>query len=100
MELIKLNLIPNIFYEGHHDAHLEAILELPKGKPVSRFEKTDLRRAKEIIGEHSCIVGDIPNSLLMGEGPQLSARNPEPIGFHLLFNDLLGDEYDVLDVRS
>ena len=65
-ELIKLGLVPNIFYEGYHDAHLETILELPKGKTISRFEKTDLRRAKEIIGGHSCIIGGPPPSLFMG----------------------------------
>lgn len=66
MALIRLGFVPNIFYEGYHDAHLEMILELPKGKTVSRFEKTDLRRAKEVIGDHSCIVGGPPPSLFMG----------------------------------
>jgi uroporphyrinogen-III decarboxylase len=68
-ELTDDNLIPYIFYEGYHDAHLETILELPKGKTISKFEKTDLRKAKEIIGEHSCIVGGPPASLLMGGTP-------------------------------
>ena len=66
MELIRLGLVPSIFYEGYHDAHLETILELPKGKTVSRFEKTDLCRAKEIIGDHSCIIGGPSPSLFMG----------------------------------
>ena len=52
-----------------HDVHLETILELPRGKTVSKFEKTDLRKAKEIIGDHSCIVGGPPPSLLMGGTP-------------------------------
>jgi uroporphyrinogen-III decarboxylase len=68
-ELTDDDLIPYIFYEGYHDAHLETILELPKGKTISKFEKTDLRKAKEIIGEHSCIVGGSPASLLMGGTP-------------------------------
>jgi hypothetical protein len=68
-ELTDDNLIPYIFYEGYHDAHLETILELPKGKTISKFEKTDLRKAKELIGEHSCIVGGPPASLLMGGTP-------------------------------
>ncbi len=69
LQLIDLGLTPLIFYEGYHDAHLETILELPRGKTISRFEKTDLRKAKEIIGGHSCIVGGPPSSLLIGGTP-------------------------------
>ena len=69
LQLIDLGLTPLIFYEGYHDAHLETILELPRGKTISRFEKTDLRKAKEIIGDHSCIVGGPPSSLLIGGTP-------------------------------
>ena len=69
LDLIDLGFIPYIFYEGYHDAHLETILELPKGKTISKFEKTDLRRAKEVIGDHSCIVGGPPSSLFIGGTP-------------------------------
>ena len=65
-EMIKLGITPEIFYEGRHEAHLETILELPKGKTISKFEKTDLRKAKEIIGDHSCIIGGPPSSLFLG----------------------------------
>ena len=69
-ELIRLGYTPHIFYEGYHDAHLESILELPKGKTISKFEKTDLAKAKEMIGDHSCIVGGPPSSLLLGGTPR------------------------------
>jgi len=69
LDLTDNGLVPYVFYEGYHDVHLETILELPKGKTVSKFEKTDLRKAKEIIGDHSCIVGGPPPSLLMGGTP-------------------------------
>ena len=65
-EMIKLGITPEIFYEGKHEAHLETILELPKGKTISKFEKTDLTKAKEIIGDHSCIIGGPPSSLFLG----------------------------------
>jgi hypothetical protein len=69
LDLVDLGLIPMIFYEGYHEAHLETILELPKGKTVSKFEKTDLKKAKEIIGSHSCIIGGPPSSLFIGGTP-------------------------------
>jgi len=62
-ELIKVGITPEVFYEGRHDAHLETILDLPKGKTISRFEKTDLVKAKEVLGDHSCIIGGPPASL-------------------------------------
>ena len=65
LNLIDLGLVPLIFYEGYHDVHLETILELPKGKTISKFEKTDLKKAKEVIGDHSCIVGGPPTSLFL-----------------------------------
>ena len=64
-ELVSLGIIPFIFYEGYQDAHIESILELPKGKTIAKFEKTDLAIAKEVIGDHACIVGGPPSSLFL-----------------------------------
>ena len=69
LDLIDHDLVPMIFYEGYHEAHLETILELPKGKTVSKFEKTDLGKVKEVIGDHSCIIGGPPASLFIGGTP-------------------------------
>lgn len=69
LDLIDLGLVPMIFYEGYQEPHLETILELPRGKTVSKFEKTDLGKAKEVIGDHSCIIGGPPSSLFIGGTP-------------------------------
>ena len=81
-EMIKLGVTPELFYEGQHKAHLETILELPKGKTISKFEKTDLKAAKEIIGDHSCIIGGPPSSLFFS--------TPEKIDTYVkdLFSDV------------
>lgn len=68
-DLVKLGFVPSIFYEGYQDPHLESILELPKGKTIARFEKTDLVKAKEVIGDHACIVGGPPSSLFLNDTP-------------------------------
>lgn len=68
-ELIKLGFVPSIFYEGYHDAHLESILELPKGKTIAKFEKTNLKKAKDVIGDHACIIGGPPASLFLSGTP-------------------------------
>lgn len=58
-----------VFFEGWHDAHLETILDLPKGWGVAYFEKTDVRKAKKILAGHTCIMGGIPPSLLLEATP-------------------------------
>ena len=40
------------------------MLELPKGKVVCHFEHMDMKRAKEVLGNHCCIMGNVPSSLL------------------------------------
>jgi uroporphyrinogen-III decarboxylase len=72
-ELIRLGLTPELFYEGQHLAHLDTIMELPKGKTISRFEKTDLIKAKRVIGDHSCIVGGPPSSLFFSTPEKVDA---------------------------
>ena len=68
--LVKLGYVPYIFYEGYQDPHLESILELPKGKTIAKFEKTDLAKAKEVIGDHACIIGGPPSSLFLSGTPE------------------------------
>lgn len=58
-----------VLFEGRHDAHLETILELPKGWGIACFEKTDVRKAKKILDGHTCIMGGVPISLLLEGTP-------------------------------
>ncbi|RLF17282.1 MAG: hypothetical protein DRZ82_09960, partial [Thermoprotei archaeon] len=39
--------------------HLETILEVPKGSIIAHFERTDLRKAREILGDHVILMGGI-----------------------------------------
>ncbi|MEZ0346440.1 MAG: uroporphyrinogen decarboxylase family protein [Infirmifilum sp.] len=62
---IELGYVPWIFFEGDFTRFLSYLLELPKGKVFAYFEKADLRRAREVLGDHVGIGGGIPVSLLM-----------------------------------
>jgi len=42
---------------------LECLLELPKGKVLALVDHSDVVRAKEILGGHTCIIGTAPHSL-------------------------------------
>jgi hypothetical protein len=49
----------------HFDANWDRDLELPKGKCVLSLDgRTSIFRAKEILGGHMCIMGDVPPRML------------------------------------
>ena len=62
---IDLGYVCNIFCEGKCDDRLEYFLELPKGKLIIRFAETDIFRAKQILKDHSCIMGAVPSPLMV-----------------------------------
>jgi uroporphyrinogen-III decarboxylase len=64
-----MGLVHVPFYEGNWEQRLEYLLELPKGKTIARFALTDLKRAKEVLGGHTCIMGGVPHSLLQTASP-------------------------------
>jgi hypothetical protein len=69
LALIDEGFIPLLFAEGRYDSRLEVITDLPKGATVWRFDRTDLARAKETIGQIACIEGNMPLSLLHAGTP-------------------------------
>ncbi len=58
------------FFEGIWDDRLEYLLDLPKGKVVFHCEKTDVFKAKQVIGRHLCIQGGVPPTILQTGSPQ------------------------------
>ncbi len=61
---IDEGLTPCLFLEGDYTSRLEYFLELPKGKILARFDSSDIKKAKEILHGHICIMGNVPASLL------------------------------------
>ncbi|MBT3917288.1 MAG: hypothetical protein HOF23_13005, partial [Rhodospirillaceae bacterium] len=47
----------------------ETIADIPAGKAIYKFERTDLFRAKEILGDVVCIQGNVPGSMLNTSTP-------------------------------
>lgn len=78
-ELVNAGFTPLLSFQGRYDHLLETVLELPKGKTIAWFDMTDLRKAKEVIGDHACIAGGISPSLLIGGTPQKVEENVKKI---------------------
>lgn len=66
---VEEGLVPVLFAEGGYNTRLEIIKDLPKGKVIWHFDQTDMTRAKEILGDYACIMGNIPSSLLVTGRP-------------------------------
>ena len=69
LKSIELGYVPMPFCEGRYGDRLEYFLELPKGKVVALFDQTDMFRAKEILKDHVCLMGNVPSSLLQVGSP-------------------------------
>jgi uroporphyrinogen-III decarboxylase len=68
--MIEGGVTPNVFYEGSYDERLRYLGELPKGKTIGRFDRSDLFKVKEVLGDTMCIVAGFPVSLLHGGTPE------------------------------
>ncbi len=69
LALIDEGLNPMVFWEGDCTSRLETIKDIPAGKAVYWFEKTDMIKAKEVLGDVACIRGNVPLSILCAGTP-------------------------------
>jgi uroporphyrinogen-III decarboxylase len=70
IELIENELIPVCLWESVCTKRLETIADIPRGKAVYWFERTDLVRAKEVLGEVVCLRGNVSPSLMTTGKPE------------------------------
>ncbi len=63
--LIKEGLIQHMFAEGGYNTRLETVNEFPKGSVCWYFDRTDMFKAKEILGAKCAIQGNVPSSLVV-----------------------------------
>lgn len=68
--LINEGIIVSLFAEGGYNTRLESVNEFPKGAVSWLFDRTDMVRAKKILGENCCISGNVPASLLVTGTPR------------------------------
>lgn len=69
--LVEEGFMPVLFAEGRYESRLETIAaDLPPGKTIWHFDRTDMGRAKETIGKVAAIQGNVPLSLLQMGTPE------------------------------
>jgi uroporphyrinogen-III decarboxylase len=64
MALYEEGIISYLFIEGSYNTRLEYLAEMPEKSLVCHFDKTDMSRVKEVLGEKQIIAGNVPASLM------------------------------------
>jgi hypothetical protein len=90
-EVTDAGLIALLHLDSNWTRELERFRELPKGKCIMALDgETDIFQAKKILGDHMCLMGDVPASMLFLESPDAVAayctrliRELGPSGFIL-----------------
>jgi uroporphyrinogen-III decarboxylase len=67
--LIEEDCTPIVFWEGDVASRLEIIVDIPPGKAIYGFERTDMFKAKEVLGDTVCLKGNVPLSMLVTGTP-------------------------------
>ena len=70
LALIGAGLTPAPFFEGGYNQRLQYLKQLPPGKVMGLFDRSDLVKVKEVLGDSMCIVGGMPISLLQTGTPE------------------------------
>ena len=61
--------IISMFFEGRRDKQLHYFTQYPKKSMLIRFAETDIFRAKEMLGDKACIMGNVPIAMLQVASP-------------------------------
>jgi uroporphyrinogen-III decarboxylase len=67
--LIAEGILVILFAEGSYNTRLESVNEFPKGAVTWLFDKTDMVKAKKILGDKCCIMGNVPSSAIVTWDP-------------------------------
>ena len=69
-EVVDAGLIALLHLDSNWTRELESFKELPKGRCIMALDgETDIFKAKEVLGDHMCIMGDVPASMLFLDTP-------------------------------
>ncbi len=63
--------IISMFFEGKRDSQIHYFTQFPKRSMLIRFAESDIFRAKEMLGDKACIMGNVPISMLQVSSPSV-----------------------------
>lgn len=70
LEVIEAGYIPLLHLDSNWDRELARFRELPAKRMIMALDgASDIRRAREVLGGHTCLMGDVPAALLFNGSP-------------------------------
>lgn len=70
-DVVDAGLIALLHLDSNWTRELECFKALPKGRCIMALDgETDIFKAKEVLGDHMCIMGDVPASMLFLDTPE------------------------------
>ncbi len=67
---IAEGLIQSHFAEGSFDTRMEYVADFPKGTVHWYFDRSDMKKAKQVLGKNFSIQGNIPASMVVTGNPE------------------------------
>jgi hypothetical protein len=64
LALYEEGITSYLFIEGSYNTRLEYLAEMPEKSLVCHFDKSDMKRAKEVLSDKFIIAGNVPASLM------------------------------------
>ncbi len=64
LALYEEGITSYLFIEGSYNQRLEYLAEMPAKSLVCHFDKTDMRRVKDVLSDQHIIAGNVPASLM------------------------------------
>jgi uroporphyrinogen-III decarboxylase len=64
MGLYEEGIISQLFIEGTYDSRLEYLAEMPEKSLVCHFDKSDMRRVKDLLSDKFTIAGNVSAALM------------------------------------
>lgn len=69
-EVLNAGMIPILHLDSNWTRELARFRELPRGRCIMALDgSTDIFKAKEVLGDHLCLMGDVPAAMLYGGTP-------------------------------
>ncbi len=68
--IVKEGMMVTLFAEGSYNNRLKQVTDVPEGWVHWLFDRTDMKKAKELLGDKCCIMGNVPTSLMRAGTPQ------------------------------
>jgi hypothetical protein len=67
--LIDKGITPVVYWEADFESRLEHIADVPSGKIIYHLSNTNFERAWDVLGGQVCLMGNVPNIMLLGGTP-------------------------------